>query len=129
MNPSHEAESKTSRDLVLAKVALIVAAGWFVYSPALHGAFLWDDRLEKAGWVRRTDHPEVLYNFANLQRRLGRTADAIASYELALRYQPDFAFAHYNLAISLREAGRLDAARVHYERARRIDPSLPEVKY
>jgi protein O-mannosyl-transferase len=36
------------------KVALILLVGWFVYSPALHGSWLWDDQAEIS------QNPEIL---------------------------------------------------------------------
>ena len=40
------ASANASRLLAWAKAVVIVAAGWFVFSPALHGSWLWDDRLD-----------------------------------------------------------------------------------
>jgi len=39
---------------VCLKVALILLAGWFVYSPAFHGGWLWDDQAEIS------QNPEIL---------------------------------------------------------------------
>jgi tetratricopeptide (TPR) repeat protein len=40
----------------------------------------------------------ILTNLGNLQRRLGRLADARNSYEAALRLQPGYAFTETQLA-------------------------------
>src|SRR5476651_495166 len=37
-----------SRGMRLLQAAVIVLAGWFAFSPALHGAWLWDDAMEVA---------------------------------------------------------------------------------
>jgi tetratricopeptide (TPR) repeat protein len=39
---------------VCLKVALLLLAGWFVYSPAMHGSWLWDDQAEIS------QNPEIL---------------------------------------------------------------------
>jgi tetratricopeptide (TPR) repeat protein len=60
---------------------------------------------------------------------LGRKGDregAIASYRDAIRSQPDFAMAHYNLAIELDRQGDLEGAIASYREAIRHDPNHAE---
>ena len=45
-------------------------------------------------------------------------------YREAVRLEPDFAFAHNNLANRLREGGRLDAAIDHYRQALHVAPGF-----
>ncbi|WP_158277291.1 tetratricopeptide repeat protein [Opitutus sp. ER46] len=49
--------------------------------------------------------------------QLGRTPEAIAHYETALRLRPDYALAHLNLARALSAERRFAAAVPHYEAA------------
>ena len=59
----------------------------------------------------------------------GRSGEAMAQYEIALRLKPDHAEAHYNLANDLRLIpGRMDEAIVHYEAAVRSNPSFPKAQ-
>ena len=41
-----------------------------------------------------------------------------------LERRPDFAVAHNNLAIALRELGQLDQAFEHFQRAAQLDPTF-----
>jgi len=52
--PAGRAKGWPSRVGVGLKVALILLAGWFVYSPAFHGSWLWDDQAEIS------QNPEIL---------------------------------------------------------------------
>jgi tetratricopeptide (TPR) repeat protein len=49
-------------------------------------------------------------------------------FEAALVAQPDFAEAHYNLAMIYEAQGQSDKARGHLEAAREADPNAPEYK-
>jgi tetratricopeptide (TPR) repeat protein/SAM-dependent methyltransferase len=55
--------------------------------------------------------------------RLGRHADALASFDAALAEQPDFADAHGNRGSALMELGRPDDAVASYQRAVALEPS------
>ena len=61
---------------------------------------------------------QVTYGRALADAR--RHADAIAHYQSALELDPNSADAHYGLAISLREMGRLDEAQQHLTTARQL---------
>lgn len=64
----------------------------------------------------------ALNNLGIALARQGRTAEAIRSYELAIRARPAFAVAHNNLAATLARQGKLDEAIRYYQEAVRIDP-------
>jgi tetratricopeptide (TPR) repeat protein len=54
---------------------------------------------------------------------IGRDADAISRFEAALRVKPDFAEAHFNLALALAKApGRTAEAIAHFEAGLRLSP-------
>ena len=63
-------------------------------------------------------------NLAGLLQDQGRTAEAIALFEDALRLRPKSAEIHANLAGSLRSAGRTAEAISHYREAIRLDPGV-----
>ena len=58
----------------------------------------------------------------------GRVQEAIQHYEQALRINPDYAVAHYNLGVALEQAGRMPEAIQHYEQALRIKPDFVEAQ-
>jgi tetratricopeptide (TPR) repeat protein len=55
----------------------------------------------------------------------GRWDKAIAEFEHAIQLRPDYADAHFRLALALWQAGRHDEAISQREEALRLDPSLP----
>jgi tetratricopeptide (TPR) repeat protein len=56
----------------------------------------------------------------------GRLEEAAASYRQALALQPDFAEAHYNIAIIFNELGRVEEAAESCRKAAEIRPDLAE---
>ncbi|MFN2599365.1 MAG: tetratricopeptide repeat protein, partial [Pyrinomonadaceae bacterium] len=54
--------------------------------------------------------------------RENKSADAVASYENAIKLFPDYFDAHLVLASELARAGRLDDAIKHLDEARRVNP-------
>jgi tetratricopeptide (TPR) repeat protein len=56
----------------------------------------------------------------------GRMPDAIAHYEKALRLNPDYAEAHYNLGIALDAEGRTEEAIARFEEALRLNLDLAD---
>jgi tetratricopeptide (TPR) repeat protein len=65
----------------------------------------------------------------NVQMRLGRFADAQASYEAALALRPGHPDALGNRAVALAEQGRLEAAIAGYRLALAVRPDYPEAHY
>jgi tetratricopeptide (TPR) repeat protein len=61
--------------------------------------------------------------------RLGRTTEAREQFELALRYEPDFAAAHRNLADLLADSHLWSEAVGQYEAALRLDPGNAETHF
>ncbi len=57
------------------------------------------------------------------QRRL---EEAAASYRQALRLKPDYAEAHNNLGVVLKELGQLDEAVASYQQALRLKPDYAQ---
>ncbi|MSU23871.1 MAG: hypothetical protein EXS32_08620, partial [Opitutus sp.] len=62
--------------IMLLQAAVILAAGWFVYSPVLHGGWLWDDRIDVSentllrtatGLWRIWSEPWLLYDYYPLK--------------------------------------------------------------
>lgn len=58
--------------------------------------------------------------------RLERWQDAIAVFRNAVRNDPTFPFAHFNLATALERTGRLDEARQYYIRTHELDSAAAE---
>ena len=66
-------------------------------------------------------------NLGYFFERTGRRDDALASYQKALDYNPNYASAHCNLGLLLTDMGRTDEAVVHYRKALAIDPDYVKV--
>lgn len=73
---SQSAPPPSPRWMILLQAAVILAAGWFAFSPALHGTWLWDDRLDipnnpllrdTAGLAKIWTEPALLYDFYPLK--------------------------------------------------------------
>jgi protein O-mannosyl-transferase len=65
----------------------------------------------------RWRYAEVHNNLGSALARLGRLDEALASFQKAVRLQPDDAEAHSNLGNLLTERGRYDEALAHYHTA------------
>ena len=74
-------------------------------------------------------YPEepVLYNFkGTCFYSLKQYNKAVDCYQKAIKINPDYAEAHYNLANVFHEIGRIDAAIKGYEQATHFKPDYPE---
>jgi len=54
----------------------------------------------------------------------GDWSQSIGQFREALRLEPNYAAAHYNLGLALREKGEAGAASAEFQRAKELDPSL-----
>ncbi len=91
--------------------------------------FDWQD--ESTLWRSVTDaNPDDALAHLNLGSALleipGRTQDAIAEYQEALRIYPNYAEAHNNLGAILLQSGRTTEAVAEYQAAVRIDPDYAD---
>jgi len=62
-------------------------------------------------------------NLGHTMFQQGRTEEAVAQFDQALRIHPDQAEAHYNLGVALAQQGRAQEAIAEYREALRIDPT------
>jgi tetratricopeptide (TPR) repeat protein len=67
-------------------------------------------------------NPRAHYNLGIALADAGRTSEAIAQYDEALRLKPDDAEVHNNLGNALADAGRTSEAIAQYEEALRLKP-------
>jgi tetratricopeptide (TPR) repeat protein len=75
------------------------------------------------------DPDETHYNSGLGLLKAGRTQDAIAEFEAALRINPDYAEAHNNLGVALSKTGRLGDAMSEFQAALRIQPDYADAHY
>jgi tetratricopeptide (TPR) repeat protein len=54
----------------------------------------------------------------------GKIEEAIAHYEQALRIDPDYVQAHYNLGLALERLGRTPEAIEHYQQVLKLRPDF-----
>ena len=76
---------------------------------------IWSDTVAKA-----PANPRAHRYLGNALLAAGRTNDAIAHYETALRLAPEYASAHFDFAGALLQANRAGEALTHYEAALRL---------
>ena len=65
-------------------------------------------------------HPRALVNLGNLELEAGRTDEAIALYQEALKIDPELADAHHNLAVAYKKKGDIDRMVRHLKRSQRL---------
>jgi Tfp pilus assembly protein PilF len=70
------------------------------------------------------DNPAVLNNYGHALALSGRTEEARRALENAVRIQPFYAEAHYNLAVLLDQIGMPAEALREYEQAATLKPEL-----
>lgn len=75
------------------------------------------------------DQPGLHYQLGLALQRADRHATAIRSFERSLQLRPNHASALYGLGFSLFLSGQPDLARLRFQQARAIDPSLPPVDF
>jgi superkiller protein 3 len=79
-----------------------------------------------AHWKRSLElepKPEIYTDYGFALARLGKPQDALAAYQKALELDPECASAHFNLAVSAVQAGKLADAETHYRTALRTKPN------
>jgi tetratricopeptide (TPR) repeat protein len=69
---------------------------------------------------------EAHYNLGSVLLQQSKEAEAIAHFEQALRFNPDYAEPHYNYGVALQQLGKVPEAIGHYEQALRLKPDMAE---
>lgn len=67
------------------------------------------------------DINQAVANIGMIYKKLGNTGLEIESYKSAIRIEPDFAFAHYNLGVALLQSGDKAAALDEYKILKALD--------
>ncbi len=119
---------RAGRNAVYASFGLAVVAG--VLTAARNGDYrsniiLWRDTIAKS-----PANPRAHNNLGYFLNAEGRTMEAIAEYQRALRINPDYIDAHNNLGSALQDLpGRMNEAIAQYQEALRLKPDYPQVHY
>ena len=110
-------------------LSLALASGWLTWKR--NGIYGSEERIWGDTVARCPDNVRAHNNLGlALQKIPGRSNEAIAQYEEALRLDPKYEEAHNNLGIALEGIpGRLDEAIAQYEEALRLMPDVPEAHY
>jgi tetratricopeptide (TPR) repeat protein len=82
-------------------------------------------RLNPGAWSAETEARRLMVSGNSLLAR-GKTGEAAAEFEAALKLNPQYAQAHNNLGKAFFQEGRLDEAMAHFAAALSLDPQLPE---
>ena len=85
---------------------------------------------EAVSWFKRAAQSDpfsdnVLNDLGLALSRLSRSREAEAAYRSALRVNPEFLPARFNLALLFYRGGRMDQAREELRRVRNADPTFP----
>jgi len=107
----HYAEERAQVGFILEETGRPLAA-IPQFAAAMHAGFL---------------SPEVGNFLGNAMLQLHHEPEAIAYYEGALRLDPNFAAAHYNLANLLAHEGRFPEAAAQYRETLRLMPENPDI--
>ena len=102
----------------IASIAAPVVAG--ETAPYLEAAL----SVQQARAEQAPRDPAILTDLGNLQVMANHPEAAEESYRAALELNPDFVPARYNFALLLEETGRLKAAKRHYRKLVKDDPSF-----
>ena len=84
--------------------------------------------LAAAGGLARAEAAEATFEEANRAYEAGRFAEAAETYRSLLRYDLEDPRLEYNLGNAEFRLGNLGQAILHYERARRLDPTDPAIR-
>ncbi len=68
-------------------------------------------------------------NLGSVLKKQGKTAEAMAHYQAALRLSQDYADAHYNMGTLLKERGDADQAIEQFKRAIQLNPMYASAHY
>jgi tetratricopeptide (TPR) repeat protein len=96
-----------------------------LFAVVLAAAVFANWRLVPRGWMRAVSESNL--GVALQDER--RYDEAIAHYQRAVAYRPDYAPALNNLATAYRASGRLDDAVAAYHRALDVQPDFPDAQY
>ena len=83
------------------------------------------DRILTGVRESRSGDPAAIHNVAEALRARGRHLEALETYQVALRIDPDFAPAYAGLGIALFQSERYDEAIEALEQAMALQPELP----
>ena len=124
----HELSRRVALPVKLGVAALIVLGlGWGTihrnhdYRSELS---IWSDTVAKRpnNWRAQADLGVAL-------ERDGRTTEAIARYQEAIRLKPDYAIAHSNLGVALATQGHIEEAIAQFDEALRLNPASASALY
>ena len=80
------------------------------------------------GPALRAQTPEEIFSGANAAYEQGRYDDAAQGYRMLIKYQIRDPRVEYNLGNTEFRSGRLGKAILHFERARRLDPTDHDIR-
>jgi hypothetical protein len=86
------------------------------------GALMEADRLLGLAVLEHPDVAKLRYQFALVKQKRSLWGEAIGEYKMAIRLDPTFVGAHFNLGVSYLEAGNIDGARNSFRQVLKLAP-------
>jgi tetratricopeptide (TPR) repeat protein len=83
------------------------------------------ERLQEADFGERVSHFKF-FGIGEAWQKLGKLEEAIEAYNKALAIKPDYAEAHSNMGVTLKDQGKLEEAIEAYKKALAIKPDYAE---
>ena len=63
-------------------------------------------------------------NLGSVLAMKGKFSEAIEQFKLGVKYAPEEAILHFYLGQATKDSGNAEGAKLHFERAYQLDPSL-----